>query len=274
MNDKTTVLPTFDRAGSPHTAPPMPGPAGDPTDHGPRNRSLIIAAVAAVALVVVLAGLLLATRRTDVTLASANGNATGTPSPGAPTETPSNVDISLPGAQTPTTNGSGAQPASEAPKAGGKAAPASTVVAPKTGGQTGTPNQGGAAPTTAPQSPSTPAPVITSFNAPSSIDCHNGNFQTFTLSWSTTNATKTTISIDGPGVYKTYGPSASDSMPFNCSSAHSFQLTAYAHDGRTVTRTITLQPRNVQTPSNDDDETNPPGTMPAKAPSSGTGDGH
>jgi hypothetical protein len=36
------------------------------------------------------------------------------------------------------------------------------------------------------------------------------------------DAVKTTISIDGPGVYKTYAANASDSLPFNCSSSHSF----------------------------------------------------
>ena len=91
-----------------------------------------------------------------------------------------------------------------------------------------------------------PAPTITSFTTPGDIDCHNGDFQMFTASWSTANATKVTISIDGPGVYKTYGPSGSDSLPFNCSSSHTFLLTAYGADGRTVTQSITLQPRNVQ----------------------------
>jgi hypothetical protein len=94
---------------------------------------------------------------------------------------------------------------------------------------------------------SSPAPTIDSFQTPDNIDCHNGDFQMFTASWSTSNAVKVTISIDGPGVYKTYdGPSGSDSLPFNCSSSHSFLLTAYGADGQTATQTITLEPRNVQ----------------------------
>ena len=51
------------------------------------------------------------------------------------------------------------------------------------------------------------------------------------------------------------GPNANDSLPFNCSSQHSFKLTAIGADGRTATKTITLQPRNVQppqAPSSDD----------------------
>jgi hypothetical protein len=106
--------------------------------------------------------------------------------------------------------------------------------------------QSSGSPTTA-SPPSGPAPVIATFVTPDNIDCHNGNFQTFSASWTTTNAAKVTISIDGPGIYKTYAANGSDSLPFNCSTSHSFLLTAYAQDGRTATKTITLQPRNVQT---------------------------
>ena len=63
-----------------------------------------------------------------------------------------------------------------------------------------------------------------------------------------------TISIDGPGIYKTYGPTGSDSLPFSCSSPHTFLLTAYGHDGSTVSHSITLHPRNVQVPSSGDED--------------------
>ena len=116
-------------------------------------------------------------------------------------------------------------------------APSTTAAQSKGGGQ-------GSSPATSP--PTGPPPVITSFVTPDNIDCHNGNFQMFSASWTTTNAVKTTISIDGPGIYKTYAANAADSLPFNCSTAHSFLLTAYAQNGRTATKTITLQPRNVQ----------------------------
>jgi hypothetical protein len=99
-----------------------------------------------------------------------------------------------------------------------------------------------------------PAPVINNFTTPENIDCHNGNFKMFTAKWTTTNAVKTTISIDGPGIYDTYGPNAEVSLPFNCSSAHTFLLTAYAEDGKTATKSITLQPRNVQKPQAPDEE--------------------
>jgi hypothetical protein len=133
------------------------------------------------------------------------------------------------------------------------------------GGAPGNPPSSPQAPN-GPSAPSAPAPVITSFQTPENIDCHNGDFQTFSASWTTTNATKTMISIDGPGGYKTYGPNDSDSLPFSCSSAHTFLLTAYGHDGSTVTRSITLQPRNVQAPSTDEDLDTQDGPAPAPAP--------
>jgi hypothetical protein len=98
---------------------------------------------------------------------------------------------------------------------------------------------------------STVKPVINSFTTPENIDCHNGNLQNFTAKWSTTNATKVTISIDGPGIYDTYGPSGETSLPFNCTSSHTFLLTAYSADGTTSTQQITLQPRNVQSQTPD-----------------------
>jgi hypothetical protein len=111
----------------------------------------------------------------------------------------------------------------------------------------GGPSNGGGQP----PAPSAPKPVISSFNTPENIDCHNGNFQNFSASWTTQNATKVTISIDGPGVYNTYAANGDTSLPFSCSSAHSFLLTAYGPGGH-VSKSITLQPRNVQ--SDDDDE--------------------
>lgn len=96
-------------------------------------------------------------------------------------------------------------------------------------------------------------PSITSFSTPENIDCHNGNFQNFSASWHTKNATKTTLSIDG-GLYDTYGKSADVSLPFNCSSPHKFVLTAIDSAGHKASKSITLHPRNVQTDNGDDDE--------------------
>ncbi|MFN8025005.1 MAG: hypothetical protein U0W40_01215 [Acidimicrobiia bacterium] len=156
---------------------------------------------------------------------------------------------------------------SGSPKAAGNQTPLTTL-APKAGTQTGVTTQPAAQPQAQPQGqptqqptqpqpqqptqpqpqqPSSPAPVITSFRTPENIDCHNGNFQNFTAKWVAENAVKTTMSIDGPGIYNTYGTSVEESLPFNCSSSHSFTVTAYGADGRTVSQTITLEPRNVQT---------------------------
>jgi len=158
---------------------------------------------------------------------------------------------------------------SGSPKAAANGTAQGTVatLAPKAGVQAGTTTPQSAAqpsspqgqptaqPTSQPQgnpAPSAPAPVIYSFSTPENIDCHNGNFQNFSASWTTQNAVKSTISIDGPGIYKSYGPNDSDSLPFNCSSSHTFLLTAYGADGHSVSKMITLQPRNVQTQGSGD----------------------
>jgi hypothetical protein len=95
-----------------------------------------------------------------------------------------------------------------------------------------------------------PTPTVTSFNTPENIDCHNGNFQNFTASWTTTDATRVAIS-GGGGNYPANG---STSLGFDCSSAHTFTLTAYGSGGKTASKSVTLQPRNVQsnTPDSDD----------------------
>jgi hypothetical protein len=98
--------------------------------------------------------------------------------------------------------------------------------------------------------PTGPAPTIVSFTTPGDIDCHNGNQQNFTASWSTTGATRVSISGGGSNL----PPSGETSLPFDCSSAHTFTLTAYSDGGQTATRSVTLQPRNVQQNTPDEDE--------------------
>jgi hypothetical protein len=105
-----------------------------------------------------------------------------------------------------------------------------------------------------PDRPVAPLPVIDSFDTPEDIDCHNGDVQSFTASWTTTNATHVTISIDGPGIYDEYGPDGEADLPFSCSSSHSFLLTAYNGDGASVTRHVVLEPRNVQGADDEQDE--------------------
>jgi hypothetical protein len=121
--------------------------------------------------------------------------------------------------------------------------------------------------------PTAPMPVIDSFVTPEDIDCHNGDFQLFSATWTTTHASKVTISIDGPGIYAEYPADGDTSLPFSCSSSHSFLLTAHG-DGGTATRTIVLDARNVQGESSDDeDEQSMPMGTSAKVSGGSTGDG-
>jgi hypothetical protein len=96
------------------------------------------------------------------------------------------------------------------------------------------------APTTQPG-----APVITSFTAaPSPFPCSGtGDSGQVTLNWTTTNATGVSISIDGPGVFGSFGPSGSRQVPFaSCTSAHVYTLTARGQGNTQVQQTITVQP--------------------------------
>jgi hypothetical protein len=97
-----------------------------------------------------------------------------------------------------------------------------------------------APPTTAPKPK---AVAIDSFNYAAKVDCSDPTKQALTLStsWKTSNATKVTISIDGPGVYHTYDPVSGDSLPFGCAGPHTYLLTAYGIDAKTtVTRLATV----------------------------------
>src|SRR5205823_3273133 len=140
--------------------------------------------------------------------------------------------------------------------------PASSLItgtdagSPGAGGETG----GGAATPQAPApkaptAPAGPAPTIISFHGTEdgTIDCHNGNQQNFSAAWTTTNAAKTAIAIDG-APFKTYGANADTSLPFNCAKAHSYTLTATGTNGKTATKTLTFAPRNVQPPQTNDDD--------------------
>jgi hypothetical protein len=129
--------------------------------------------------------------------------------------------------------------------------------APASGGGSGQGSSaGGSGQGGAPQpqgQPSSPAPTLV-LEHPESIDCHNGMFQQFTLGWSTTGAVRVTVSIDGPGVYQEYAPNASDTLPFNCSSPHTFLVRAYAEDGQVTEKSVTLYPRNVDAQGSSDPE--------------------
>jgi hypothetical protein len=102
------------------------------------------------------------------------------------------------------------------------------------------------APTTAPtQAPAT-GPQITSLNAsPGSVACTGTGGESTTVSWSTSNASQTTLSIDGPGIYGTYGPSGSVNSGPGCPPegdpvSHSYTVTAKGPGGQTQ-KTINVQ---------------------------------
>jgi cytoskeletal protein RodZ len=88
-----------------------------------------------------------------------------------------------------------------------------------------------AVPTT--QAPTTTAPArpaITEFVAPATVDCDAPT--QIELAWNTQNATRVTVSIDGPGVYDEYGPAETVLVPFACDGQpHTYELRAYGDDG-------------------------------------------
>ena len=82
--------------------------------------------------------------------------------------------------------------------------------------------------------PAPASPTITSFTAPSGVDCRDPNFPgTIHLAWSIVSATGATLSIDGTGVYATYqGTDGADDVPFSCGEErHSYLLTTIGGNG-------------------------------------------
>ena len=86
-------------------------------------------------------------------------------------------------------------------------------------------------------------PVITRFHVTAKPSCPSGTdkFRTkgqpVTLEWKVTGADKTTLSVDGPGIYKEYGPAGSETLNFPCSGdpgsyqTHTYTLTAVGPSG-------------------------------------------
>ena len=86
---------------------------------------------------------------------------------------------------------------------------------------------------------SSPAVSIEEFGSPASVDC-SGDDPQVSFSWSTRNADRVTISVDGPGVYAEYGPSGETAILFPCPGPHTYLLTAYGPDGTTRTEIVTV----------------------------------
>jgi hypothetical protein len=99
-------------------------------------------------------------------------------------------------------------------------------------------------PPSTPPTTTAPKPPLTFAHAsvPAKVDCSNPLEQTpyITVSWNAPGAQSVTLSIDGPGAYRTYpGASGSDTVPFSCPGPHTYQLTATGPGGETVTKIFT-----------------------------------
>jgi hypothetical protein len=110
------------------------------------------------------------------------------------------------------------------------------------------------APTTTPTTLATPppttssAPVITSYTASTtSILCPATDvsttvpLSTVTLAWATQNASGVDLSVDGPGLYGSYGAAGSQTVNVACNGkTHTFRITAKGTQGQTATKTVSV----------------------------------
>lgn len=97
-------------------------------------------------------------------------------------------------------------------------------------------------PTTTPQPT---APVFTTLSVPSTVHCPAPDTQdaTATFTWSAPGATHVTLSIDGPGLYRSYsGPSGTETVNFPCSTAHTYLFIAHGSDGSVTSTSFTVTP--------------------------------
>lgn len=102
-----------------------------------------------------------------------------------------------------------------------------------------------AAPTTPPGPTQQPAPLIRSFTGPASVNCNDSSFNgTIHLEWRVGFADGATLSIDGPGVYKSYvGILGQDDVPFACGGeTHTYVLTTSGGNGPPATQTLVIGP--------------------------------
>jgi len=98
--------------------------------------------------------------------------------------------------------------------------------------------------TTPPTTMPTTTPAFTSISAPAAPDCPTPDSDAaVSFSWTATHTNKVTLSIDGPGVYRTYaGASGSETVTFPCSTAHTYLFTAHGSNGSVTTRSFTIAP--------------------------------
>jgi hypothetical protein len=118
------------------------------------------------------------------------------------------------------------------------------------------PTSGPVSPTAAPATPK-PSPTpntnprIVSWEVPKYEDCTGSTAGSIDVSWEVRRATGVTVSIDGPGIYNSYGPSSDPiSIPFGCDYnvlKHTYTLTTTGGTGpaASITRTVTARPPSI-----------------------------
>lgn len=93
-------------------------------------------------------------------------------------------------------------------------------------------------------------PRIVSWEVPKYEDCTGTTAGSIDVSWEVRRATGVTISIDGPGIYNSYGPEDAMAIPFGCSHSvlkHTYTLTTTGGTGPAaqITRTVTARPPSI-----------------------------
>jgi hypothetical protein len=87
------------------------------------------------------------------------------------------------------------------------------------------------------------APEIVAFVVPQTADCGPNSTGTVRLSWHVERATGVTISIDGPGVFDSYGPTDAADLPFACDGeSHTYLLTTVGGTGPAATSEKVVAP--------------------------------
>jgi hypothetical protein len=146
--------------------------------------------------------------------------------------------------------GLGSAPASAEPSDSAQE-PGASPHTPKTGGTRKV--SASTEPSTEPSTEASTGPVIEHFRVSSKPSCPSGTDQVqyegqpVTLTWKVSGAEKTTISVDGPGIYDTYGAADSVTLNFPCGGdpgsyqTHTYLLTAICPDGITTTKKLTVK---------------------------------
>jgi len=199
------------------------GAGGSGPERGRRQRLLVAGLVAVVVVLAIVVVVLLVNQDDDSTVTTAAN----------PGPTTSSVPVAPSGPAT-ASSGSGGSGGS-----GGSAATGSTA-------STGS---GGASATSA--TTAAAGPSISSFtSSATTIACPSPDVSTtlgppsITLSWTTERATGVDLSVDGGGVYASYGPSANTTLAVPCDGGtHTYTLTAKATGAQSASQTISVQTR-------------------------------